>query len=232
MLADLGPAAPLFVAAVLGPLLGAALLAATAPQWLPWFGPDVGSAVGFGLGAAVAAAACLLPTHATSLVAGYLFGAAAGAVVAWSVVLTAAALGYASLRPLVGERALQALAGSPRALALHRALLGAGFWRSASLIALVRLSPVLPFAATNLLLAAFGVRGGTFLLATVVGVTPRAVGAAWVGAGLSQLDWDAGSAPWTTVLTIVATVAALLVVGRIARGALRRQLAPLDPGQA
>jgi uncharacterized membrane protein YdjX (TVP38/TMEM64 family) len=231
VLVDLGPTAPLLVVATVGPLLGVVALAATSAWWLPWFRHDLLSVVTFWLGGAVAAAACLLPTHATSLVAGYLFGGVLGSMVAWLVVLLAATLAFAVWQRWVGARAVRALADSPRAVAVHRALLGRGFLRTVWVIALLRLSPVMPFAATNLLLASFGVRPLTFLLATVLGTTPRAVGAAVVGAELSELDWRAEGGAWSTWLAIVATVVAVVVVGRLARAALRRETGePAGPG--
>ncbi len=230
VLRDLGPAAPLFALAVVGPVVGALVLAATSATWLTWFDADVGSAVAFWLVGALLAAGCLLPTHATSLCAGYLFGEGLGSLLAWLVVLLAAAVGFAVWHRLVGSRAVQAIAGSERALRVHQALLGRGFWRTTWLIGLLRLSPVLPFAATNLLMAAFGVRPAAFLAATVVGITPRAVGVAFVGAQLSELDWRAGGDAWSTALAIGATIVAVLVVGRIARAALRREVTGLGPG--
>jgi uncharacterized membrane protein YdjX (TVP38/TMEM64 family) len=223
LLVELGPTGPLLVVATVGPVLGVLLLAATSAWWRPWFGHDVVSVVTFWLGGALAAAACLLPTHATSLLAGFLFGSALGSAVAWLVVLLGASLAFAVWQRWVGARAVQAMAGSPRALVVHRALLGRGLLRTVWLIVLLRLSPVMPFAATNVLLAAFGVRPWTFLLATVVGTTPRAIGAALVGAELSELDWRAGGGAWSTWLAIAATVLAVVVVGRLARAALRRE---------
>lgn len=224
VLGRLGPTVPLLGVATVGPIVGVVLLAATAATWQPWFGDDAGSVVAFWLGGAVAAAACLLPTHATSLVAGYLFGSLLGASVAWLVVVLAASLSFALWHRLVGARAVHALVRSPRAVAVHGALVGRGFWRTVWVIALMRLSPVLPFAATNLLMAAFGVRVLPFLCATVVGTTPRAIGAAVVGAELSALDWQADLGGWSTWLAIAATVLAVVVVGRIARRALQREV--------
>lgn len=229
LLRDLGPTAPLLVVATVGPALGVLALAATSAHWLPWFGPDLGSAVAYWLGGALAAAACLLPTHATSLVAGYLFGSLLGSTLAWLVVVLAAALSFAVWQRWVGARAVQAIAHAPRAVAVHQALVGRGFWRTVWVIALLRLSPVMPFAATNLLMAAFGVRALPFVLATVLGTTPRAVGAAVVGAGLSELDWRAGAGDGSVWLAIGATVLAVVVIGRIARRALRREVALAEP---
>lgn len=229
-LVELGPAGPLVLVAMAGPLVGAGVLAATTSTWLPWFAADLGSMLVFLACGAFATACCLLPTHATSLAAGFLFGSGPGAMVAWLVILVAATMGFALWTPIVGERALGAIKDSPRGMAVHRALLGAGFLRAAWVIALLRLSPLLPFAATNLLLAAFSVRGTTFLVATVIGITPRAIGVALVGAGLSDLDWQAGNAPWSTLLAIAATLLAVVLIGRIARQALRRATAgPPEP---
>jgi uncharacterized membrane protein YdjX (TVP38/TMEM64 family) len=228
VLRELGPAAPLLVVAFAGPLLGVVVLAATEAAWLPLFGAGLASAIAFCVCGAVAAAACLLPTHATSLVGGFLFGGAAGGALAWLVVLLAAMLGYALFRPLVGARALAALERAPRALLVQRALLGRGVLRTAWLIALLRLSPLMPFAATNLLLAALHVRALPFACGTMLGVTPRVLAVAWVGAELSAFDLAAERASGnavTTGLAIAATLLAVVVVGRIARGALRREVA-------
>jgi uncharacterized membrane protein YdjX (TVP38/TMEM64 family) len=227
-LRELGPAAPWFAVAMVGPLLGSVLVAANVDSWRPWFGTDLGSALLFLFAGAFAAGACLLPTHVTSMVAGFVFGSVAGSLLAFLVALLAAVFGYVLWTPLVGERALRALADSPRGLAVHRVLLGVSTARAVYVIALLRLSPLLPFAATNLLLAAFGVRAKVFLPATMLGITPRVIAGALIGAGLAELDWSAASSPWLTVLAIVATVAAVVVIGRLAARALR-QAAALAP---
>lgn len=226
-LRHLGPAAPLFAVAVVGPLLGVTLLVASTGTWLPWFDDSLPSLLAYvGLGV-LCTAGCLLPTHATSFVAGWLFGAWLGPAVAWLIVLLAGTLGFWALQRLVGARVVEALAQSPRGRAVHHALLGRGAVRATWLIALLQLSPVLPFAATNLLLAALQVRGPVFVLATVVGITPRAIAVAWAGAGLQELDWNAGQlqSPWWTAFTIATTLLVLVVIGRAARAALRRELA-------
>lgn len=220
---ELGPTGPLLLVAMTIPLIGTVVLAATSSQWLPLFGNDLGSLTAFCIAGAVAAAACLLPTHATSLVAGFLFGAWLGSFGAWLVVVSGAVLAFTMWQPFVGGRAVQALARSPRAMVVQRALLHRSFLRTVWVIALLRLSPLVPFAATNILLAAFGVRAPAFFLATILGTTPRAIGAAIVGAQLSELDWRASGGAWQTWLAIGATLLAVAVVGRIARSALRRE---------
>lgn len=218
----LGPAGPLLVASAAGPVLGLVLLVATSGHWLPWLQHgDVGLA-GFLAAATLAIAACLLPSHATSLVAGFVYGGGLGSSVAMGSVLVAAWLGYVVLRRVVGGRVLAAVAGSERATAVHRALLQRGPWRTVAFVALLRLSPVMPFAATNLLMAALSVPLGAFLLASALGLAPRVLGVAWLGAGLGELDWSASGDRRLAVVALLATVAVLVVVGRAARVALRR----------
>jgi uncharacterized membrane protein YdjX (TVP38/TMEM64 family) len=219
-----GGALPWVLAATGGPLLGVVVLAATAGRWLPIFGADIASAALFVALGSFAAAACLLPTHATSLVAGFVFGPLYGPLLAWLVILLAATAGYLGLRTLVGERAVAALARAPRAAAVHAALFGAGARRSFALVALLRLSPLLPFGVTNVLLAAVRLPLRVFVPATLAGITPRAAGVALLGAELQALDLSAGPGAWWTVLAIVATVVVLWQIGRLARTALRARL--------
>lgn len=227
--AELGPALPLFLFAFVGPLVGASVLAATTRDWLPLLAGDAAAAVAFVALGVVATAGCLLPTHATSLVAGFVFGAGLGSFVAWVVVVAASLAGFVVLQRVVGERVLHAVAGTRRGAVVHRALLGRGFVRSVWLIALLRLSPLMPFGVTNLLLAALRVAGPTFLVATLLGATPRAIAVALLGAGLSELDWQAKGSAWWTAFAVVATVVVLVVIGRTARRALRDELAAGPP---
>ena len=92
------------------------------------------------------------------------------------------------------------------------------------LVALLRLSPLMPFAATNVLMAALGVRPAAFLCASSVGIAPRVIGVALVGAQLSELDWRAGGGAWSSALAVVATLIVVWWVGKAAGRALRREV--------
>lgn len=219
----LGPAGPLFLVAAGGPLLGMLCLTATSTTWLPWFGDGLDSVLTFWVIGAVMAGLCLVPTQVVSLVAGYLFGAGIGSVVGLLVVLVAAIIGFQLWSRVVGTRVLEAIGKEPRAYLVHRALLGRSTARTIWLIALLRLSPVMPFAGTNLLMASFGVRGPVFLVATVLGVGPRLVAVALLGSELSEFQWDATGSRWPTVVAIVATLLFIVVISRIAKNALRRE---------
>ncbi|MFT4511460.1 MAG: putative membrane protein YdjX (TVP38/TMEM64 family) [Planctomycetota bacterium] len=204
------------------------VLTATSSTWLPWFGEGLDSALVFwGLGA-VMAGLCLIPTQVASLVAGYLFGAWLGSVLGLLVVIVAAIIGFQLWSRVVGTRVLEAISNEPMAARVHRALLGRSAGRTIWLVALLRLSPVMPFAATNLLMASFGVRGPVFLAATVIGVAPRLVAVSLIGAELSEFDWDATGSRWTTIVAIVATILFVAVISRIAKNALQRETAEAE----
>jgi len=208
-----------------GPVLGVLAMAATSAAWMPYFdGGGLASVLLFVAAGVVVAACCLAPTHATSLIAGYMFGAEIGVVVGFVVVVIAALVGFALWSRLVGGRVLDAIAASPNAQRVHAALLGRGFWRTVWLIALVRLSPLMPFAVSNLMMASLGVRAGAFFCATAIGLLPRSIGVALVGAQLSELDWRAGGSAWATALAIVATLVVILWIARVSGRALRREV--------
>jgi uncharacterized membrane protein YdjX (TVP38/TMEM64 family) len=219
----LGPAGPWLLVATAGPLLGLAALTATHESWLPWFGSGLDAVLLFWAVAAVLAAICLVPTQVTSLLAGYLFGALVGTAVGMLVVMVAAAIGFGLWSRVLGSQVLDAIARSAKAERVHRALLGRGFWRTTWLIALLRLSPVMPFAATNLVMAAFGVRIWSFLVASTIGVAPRSIAVSLIGAELSELDWRTGGSTWSTAIAVLATVAVIVIISRLARQALRHE---------
>jgi uncharacterized membrane protein YdjX (TVP38/TMEM64 family) len=116
---------------------------------------------------------------------------------------------------------VDAIGQSEKARQVHRALVGRSFWQTMWLISLLRLSPIMPFAATNLLMASFGVSLRALMCATVIGVAPRLLAVSVVGAELSELSWGTEDSHWMTVLALVATVAVLALISRIARKALR-----------
>ncbi len=228
---EFGSAAPLLLWAVGGPLLGLLVLGATSASWLPMCDDGPGSLFAFLVIGSLMAALCLVPTHMTSLLAGYLFGTWAGALSGFLVVFFAAILGFAGFSRIVGDRVMESVGAMPRAATVHRALFGRSTGRTIWLITLLRLSPVMPFAATNLLMASFRVRAWVFLCATILGVSPRSIGVAMVGAQLSDLDWSAGGSVWSTIVAIASTLLVVWLIGRYARAALRRETASHVEGE-
>lgn len=170
----------------------------------------------------------LVPTHAVSLLAGWTLGGVGGSAVAVAAVSLGAACAYPLGRALAGTALMRAAQASPRWRGVHHVLTSERPGRTAGLVALLRLSPLAPFAGTNVALAAVGVPFRWFLAGSVVGLAPRVCVVAFAGAGMAQLDLSHTADRGWLIAGLVATVAALLLVGRIARHALRSYTP--DPG--
>jgi uncharacterized membrane protein YdjX (TVP38/TMEM64 family) len=146
-----------------------------------------------------------------SITAGFLFGTVAGA--AWGVIgatLGATAV-FLAARTAFGD-ALRGRAG-PWVDKLE-----SGFRENAlSYLLVLRLVPLFPFWLVNLVPAFLGVRLGTYVLATFVGIIPGALVYASVGSGLGALlergeTPDAGAILQPRVLLPILALAALSLV--------------------
>ena len=203
---------------VVTPFAGVGVLAATRATWLPWFAPPDATAVAsFVVSTVVLCGLSLIPTYAVAVAAGYLFGAVAGSVWAVVVITGAAWFGRAILAPLVGDRVVDRILARPRARAAYAVLLGSEAGTATTLVTLVRLAPVTPFAGTNLLMVAAKVALVPFLVGTAIGLGPRTVLVAVAGAGLAELQFDAAggaAALWATLGCLVVAVVGLGVLAR------------------
>ncbi|KQT84324.1 VTT domain-containing protein [Methylobacterium sp. Leaf466] len=116
-----------------------------------------------------------------TMICGFLFGMTAGACLAVAAASTGAAIVFSIGRWAAAD--LLARRAGPRLAALAD-----GFRRDAfGYVVVLRLLPVFPFWLTNLAPAAFGVRLSTFVLATVVGLTPGAFVYAAAGAAIEDI---------------------------------------------
>ncbi|GJM23297.1 MAG: hypothetical protein DHS20C15_32120 [Planctomycetota bacterium] len=222
---EAGALGPLALFTVGMPALAIPILASTHALWFePMRSAGVSFLPGFVVLGAVCAGLSLVPTHAVSLVAGLLFGATLGSAVALFTVMLGAALGFGVSRRLLGDRLLSMWAQRPRAAAVHRALVQRGARRTVSLTLLIRLSPVMPFAGTNLLLAAARMRWRDFLVGSSLGLAPRVLAVAILGAGLSELDFSQSLDRSWMFAGVLVTVVTLMLIGRWARRALNEEL--------
>ncbi len=201
------------------PPLGAMVAWATAASWRPWF-EGSGAAMWLGIATMLGTGLSLIPSHVAALVCGYVLGAANGAVVAWLAIGAAALLGYGLARPLVSPRAERWIAGNQKAASVHAALVGRGRRRRIGIVLLLRLSPLMPFALTNFLMAAARVPFVDFQVGSWLGMTPRVLGVAVAGAGLADIVDARTSDPWLLAVGIAATLLAVGWIGRLARNAL------------
>ena len=173
----------------------------------------------------------VVPTHLLSLVSGWSLGLPLGLAVTLAATTAAAALGHAAGRSLAGPAPLAWAQRHPRGAALCAAIAEAPPGRAGLLVGLLRLSPVVPYAVTNVLTAVFGVRRLPLLAGTAAGLAPRVAVVVALGAGLEQLSWERPDAPWLVAAGVAATVASVAGLGWVTRRALGR-LAPLRGGSS
>jgi uncharacterized membrane protein YdjX (TVP38/TMEM64 family) len=172
-----------------------------------------------------ALAMALLPATLLAALAGAAFGLAGlgPAVVAYAV---ASVLVFEVVRRWLRVPVQRAIARSPRARAAQEELARATF----RVVTLSRLSPVLPFALVNVLLAVSPVSRPVYLAGTLVGMLPRTAAAVVAGAAtrsalaaMGEGTGDAGPLGRTAlVLAVAATVGLAWYVVRAIRRAMAR----------
>jgi len=232
----LGPTTVLAGVAVALPALGGfGLLYYINPaaDWLR--GHDGAGVVVYAVGFAVFAGLALLPTYAQAILGGWAFGFGVGFPAALAGFVGASLIGYAVARRASGDRVVKIIEERPRWSAVYLALAPAavregsrGFWRTLGVVALVRLPPNSPFALMNLMLASVRAPLVVYVAGTALGMAPRTAAAVWIAAGLRERftsvreGLEAPTPWWVWVGGIAAMAAALVVIGRLARGALAR----------
>jgi uncharacterized membrane protein YdjX (TVP38/TMEM64 family) len=186
----------------------------------PW-GP-----VAFGI-AYVAAVVALVPASPLTLAAGALFGVPVGTVTVSIASTTGAALAFLVARYLAREAVARRLRRSPRFAAIDRAI-GEGGWK---VVALLRLSPAVPFNLQNYLFGLTGVRFWPYVLTSWAAMLPGTLLYISLGhagrAGLEAASGGArarGPAEWAMIAVgLLATLAVTVYVTRLARHAMRQQ---------
>lgn len=154
-----------------------------------------------------------MPVSPLLLAGGVVFGFAAGTALNFAGTWLGAAATFGVARLLGRDLVAQVL--GPRLAAVERAVERHGFWT------LVRLRFVpIPYAAVNYAAALAGVRPGTFLGATALGLAPAAALFTWFAAALSR----AAAGDRSTVLVqLAAAFAALLAFTFVVPWWLRRR---------
>jgi uncharacterized membrane protein YdjX (TVP38/TMEM64 family) len=219
-LGRLGPAA---AATAFLPPLGSLVLIGTMNQSAPWL--QAHGMVGlllFVIGFAVFGGLALLPTYGPSVLGGWAFGVPVGLVATLAGFIGAAAIGFVIARQVSGDRLMRVLDEYPRGRAISQALLATTVGRTLVVVALLRLPPNGPFAMTNLLLAATGVRWFPYLAGSALGLAPRVTAAVVVGDSLSTLDLRHLDRGGMAFFSIGASILVVGVLGWLARRALAR----------
>ena len=225
-----GPAGMLAIAWTAMPaILGFVLLAKLGPvsEWLTaqgYLGILIYMAV-----FAVTAGFGLLPTYAQAILGGWVFGTAIGIPAALVGFTVAAAIGWSLARMISGSRVEHLLRKHRKADAIRKALIGRSTLRTFGIITLIRIPPNSPFALTNLLIAACGVRLGMCILATAIGMLPRtaiavvfAAAAQSTGAKDIQTFVKDGLGIWVLICGVVVMLIVLMIITSIGQKALDR----------
>lgn len=188
-------------------------------QWVAGFGPW--SIVVF-IGIYAAATVLFLPGWIFSVTSGAAFGLVWGVVAASLGSTTGAALAFLVARYVARDAVARRIERSPRFAAVDRAMTERG-WK---IVALLRLSPAVPFNVQNYLCGLTGIRFVPYVLTSWITMLPGAFVYVYIGylsrAGLeARLAGEESVGVWTWVLRGVGLVATLAVAGYIARLARR-----------
>jgi uncharacterized membrane protein YdjX (TVP38/TMEM64 family) len=165
----------------------------------------------------------LLPGSVLTMLAGFVYGPVYGLLVVVPAALLGATSAFLLGRTVLRDWVRRKMAQSPRTKALDQAIDRDAF----KLVLLLRLSPLVPFNVLNYALSLSGISLGRFVLATLIGEIPGG----WLYVYLGSLvttaaQLSSGSAPQTPLRTFfyvagfIATIAAAVVSGRIAKRAL------------
>ena len=143
---------------------------------------------------------------------------------AWhsACLVSAATVSYLIHTRIVGETLPHVFEKHPKAKVIYEAIVEQDLRRTTLIIFLLRLSPAMPFALTNFLMASARVPLSAYILGTFLGMLPRSSAVVLVGAGLSELNFSEPQESWLLIVGIAATLISIIFVTIIARRALER----------
>lgn len=226
-LKEFGSLTPIAFVTTFLPMSGAAVLLAFGYPLGLWLreNPELG-AVGFAFGVMIFCGLALVPTNVIGVIGGFAFGFYAGLLLLIAAVVAASFISFRIHSRIIGEKVPDLAEKHPKAGAVYRALVGQGFVRTTTIILLIRLSIIMPFALTNFILASARVSAAAFLAGTFLGMLPRSAAVVFAGAGLSELTLETPTDIWTISFGIAATLISIIVISLISRRALDKYTRP------
>lgn len=176
----------------------------------------------------ILAVVLMLPGSILTAAAGFLYGPVWGLLLVSPVSVAAATLAFVLGRSVARDWIADRVSGRPRFAAIDRAVSQGGF----KIVALLRLSPILPFNVLNYALGLTGVKLRAYVLASLVGMLPGTLLYVYLGSLITSAtalaSGNLGSGgPWQQVLYWAGLAATVVVVGLVthrARRVLRREL--------
>lgn len=215
----------IFFWSVVGPGLGVLLLSLYVDDWYPYVKEmEKGKVVFFLFLGFLLMLFSFLPTHAVSLISGLLFGIIWGPILAMFSISLALLISYYLIYKLFDENLIKSIQRYKKAQIIYEDLIKKSGFKIFGLICLVRLSPVMPFAATNVVLGAAKVKFIPYSLGSIIGLCPRVVLVAVAGAGLQELDLSKGSDRSLFILGVVSTILVLFIIGKVFKNSWRKYI--------
>ncbi|MBI1903709.1 MAG: VTT domain-containing protein [Planctomycetia bacterium] len=174
----------------------------------------------------VVAVVLLVPASALTLAAGALFGLVGGTSIVSLASTTGAALAFLISRRLARNRIAKKVEQYPKFDAIDKAI-SEGGWK---IVALLRLSPAIPFNLQNYLYGLTGIRFWTCVLTSWLAMLPGTFMYVYLGhVGRAGLEATAGGdqsrspAEWAMMIVgLAATIAVTVYITRLARKALKQ----------
>lgn len=219
----LGPAGILAVISMSLPVIGMWLLLGTMNRVGPWLQSHGSAGVALYIaGFAILAGLALLPTWVQAVLGGWAFKHVPGSAAAIAGYAGASIIGYLIARRASGDRVVKIIEERPKWRAVYDTLLRSGFAKTLVIVTLIRVPPNSPFALTNLVLAATRVGPLAYILGTIIGMAPRTIVAACIGANLSELDLANTKETWVVIGGIVLAVIVIAIIGTMANRAVAK----------
>ncbi|MBW3539192.1 MAG: TVP38/TMEM64 family protein [Planctomycetes bacterium] len=170
----------------------------------------------------VVAVVLLVPGTVLTLAAGAIYGLAAGLAISSLASTTGAALAFLIARYAARENIRRRISASPKLLAVDRAI-GERGWK---IVALLRLSPAVPFNLQNYLYGVTAIRFWPCVLASWVAMLPATFLVAYLGSLGRSAAAGGSTSTGEWILRgagLAATIAVTLYITHIARKALYEQ---------
>lgn len=180
----------------------------------------------------VIATVLLIPGSVLTIAAGFTYGLGWGAVLVAPTAIVSATVAFLVGRTLAREGVTRRYGRDRRFQAIDTAI----GQRGAIIVALLRLSPVFPFVVLNYVLSLSKVSTRTYVVASALGMLPGTILFVYLGslAGTAAEAAHGGAGPSTARIALlaaglVATIAVMVIVARVARRELARTRAVSTP---
>jgi uncharacterized membrane protein YdjX (TVP38/TMEM64 family) len=164
----------------------------------------------------VAGSLVFVPGSILGLGGGYLLGVGGGMVVVWIAVTAAETIAFLIARYLA-RRSFERLAKRHRNFAAIDEAVGKNGWK---MVALLRLSAIIPFALSNYLLGLTSVRFVPYIVTSSLGMVPGIFFYVYLGAAGKSLSENGSYGPWEWAVLaagFVATVAGAVIITRLVK---------------